>query len=153
MKKIVSVLLATAVALSVAATSIVSADAAPLAPISPIVAPASDVIQVQEGGRYRNGAHRLYRGGQRDGYYRGYRGNREYRSGYRRHGDRWYPAAAFAAGALITGAIIGSQQSGVRVRNGNRHEQYCYDRYRSYRASDNTFQPNSGPRQQCNSPY
>ncbi|MGV3652562.1 MAG: BA14K family protein, partial [Devosia sp.] len=27
------------------------------------------------------------------------------------------------------------------------------DRYRSYRASDNTFQPYNGPRQQCVSPY
>ncbi|ESZ54239.1 BA14K family protein [Mesorhizobium sp. M0317] len=33
------------------------------------------------------------------------------------------------------------------------HVQWCYDRYRSYRAWDNTFQPYDGPRQQCWSPY
>lgn len=33
------------------------------------------------------------------------------------------------------------------------HVQWCYDRYRSYRAWDNTFQPYGGPRQQCWSPY
>lgn len=33
------------------------------------------------------------------------------------------------------------------------HVQWCYDRYRSYRAWDNTFQPYHGPRQQCYSPY
>lgn len=33
------------------------------------------------------------------------------------------------------------------------HVQWCYDRYRSYRAYDNTFQPYNGPRQQCWSPY
>jgi len=33
------------------------------------------------------------------------------------------------------------------------HVQWCYDRYRSYRAWDNTFQPNYGPRRQCISPY
>jgi len=33
------------------------------------------------------------------------------------------------------------------------HVQWCYDRYRSYRASDNSFQPYRGPRQQCYSPY
>ena len=33
------------------------------------------------------------------------------------------------------------------------HVQWCYDRYRSYRAWDNTFQPYNGPRQQCWSPY
>jgi len=33
------------------------------------------------------------------------------------------------------------------------HVQWCYDRYRSYRAWDNSFQPNYGPRKQCWSPY
>ncbi|WP_353645524.1 BA14K family protein [Mesorhizobium sp. WSM2239] len=33
------------------------------------------------------------------------------------------------------------------------HVQWCYDRYRSYRAYDNTFQPYNGPRRQCWSPY
>ncbi|MER8417323.1 BA14K family protein [Mesorhizobium sp. M1329] len=33
------------------------------------------------------------------------------------------------------------------------HVQWCYNRYRSYRAWDNTFQPYNGPRQQCYSPY
>ncbi|AZO67633.1 MULTISPECIES: BA14K family protein [unclassified Mesorhizobium] len=33
------------------------------------------------------------------------------------------------------------------------HVRWCYNRYRSYRAWDNTFQPYGGPRQQCWSPY
>ena len=33
------------------------------------------------------------------------------------------------------------------------HVNWCYNRYRSYRAWDNTFQPYHGPRQQCWSPY
>ena len=33
------------------------------------------------------------------------------------------------------------------------HVRWCYNRYRSYRAWDNTFQPYNGPRQQCWSPY
>lgn len=33
------------------------------------------------------------------------------------------------------------------------HVDWCYARYRSYRAWDNTFQPNYGPRRQCISPY
>ena len=36
---------------------------------------------------------------------------------------------------------------------GNAHVRWCYNRYRSYRAWDNTFQPYNGPRQQCYSPY
>lgn len=33
------------------------------------------------------------------------------------------------------------------------HVRWCYNRYRSYRAWDNTFQPYNGPREQCYSPY
>jgi len=37
--------------------------------------------------------------------------------------------------------------------SGNAHVNWCYNRYRSYRAWDNTFQPYHGPRRQCRSPY
>jgi hypothetical protein len=43
-----------------------------------------------------------------------------------------------------------------RVYRGNvrsAHVEWCYARYRSYRAWDNTFQPYNGPRRQCISPY
>ena len=33
------------------------------------------------------------------------------------------------------------------------HEEWCYNRYRSYRDWDNTFQPYHGPRRQCHSPF
>lgn len=33
------------------------------------------------------------------------------------------------------------------------HVAWCYDRYRSYRVSDNTFQPYHGWRRHCRSPY
>lgn len=33
------------------------------------------------------------------------------------------------------------------------HVSWCYSRYRSYRAADNTFQPSYGPRRLCVSPY
>lgn len=35
----------------------------------------------------------------------------------------------------------------------NRHLAWCYNRYRSYRLMDNSFQPYQGPRQECLSPY
>ena len=38
-------------------------------------------------------------------------------------------------------------------RYSSAHVEWCYDRYRSYRAYDNTFQPYYGRRQQCWSPY
>lgn len=85
-------------------------------------------------------------------YYRGYRGYRDARPGYRYYNGYYFPAAAFIAGAIITGAIANSQPR-VVVRSGSAHTDWCYNRYRSYRASDNTFQPNSGPRRECVSPY
>ncbi|WP_254026235.1 BA14K family protein [Mesorhizobium ventifaucium] len=84
-------------------------------------------------------------------YWRGYRGYRYYRPGYRRYNDYWFPLAAFATGALITGAIVNNQYR--RVYRGDAHVEWCYNRYRSYRAYDNTYQPYYGPRRQCISPY
>lgn len=40
-----------------------------------------------------------------------------------------------------------------RSYGGNRHVNWCYNRYRSYRAYDNSFQPYNGSRQLCYSPY
>ncbi|EKF20863.1 BA14K family protein [Nitratireductor pacificus] len=33
------------------------------------------------------------------------------------------------------------------------HRTWCFQKYRSYRASDNSFQPNRGGRKRCQSPY
>ncbi len=73
---------------------------------------------------------------------RGYRGYRERRPGYRRYRGLWFPPAAF----VIERAL----------RSGNysrRHHNWCDNKYRSYRRSDGTFQPYSGPRKRCNSPF
>ena len=102
--------------------------------------------------RRQRGDERVYRRGG-DHYWRGHRGYRDYRPGYRRHGDFWFPPAAFIAGAILGGALT-AQEPPIRYRpRGNAHIDWCYDRYRSYRASDNTFQPYNGPRRQCRSPY
>lgn len=85
-------------------------------------------------------------------YYRGHRGYRNHRPGYRQYNGWWFPPAAFIAGAIIGGAIANEPPVQYRPR-GNAHIQWCYNRYRSYRASDNTFQPYNGPRRQCVSPY
>jgi hypothetical protein len=143
-------LIASACAALVAASVAVPAAAMPLG--NPAGAQANDVVNVQyrEGGRWQRGYER--RGN--DHYYNGQRGYREHRRGYRQYNGFWFPPAAFIAGAIIGGAI-NSQQPPVRVVRpaGNAHVQWCYDRYRSYRASDNTFQPYNGPRQACYSPY
>jgi hypothetical protein len=92
----------------------------------------------------------------RDGYYNGHRGYRERRAGYRYHNGFWFPLAAFGAGAIIGGAISQPQRV-VPVRPGrytSAHYAWCENRYRTYRAADNTFVANSaGERRFCNSPY
>jgi hypothetical protein len=77
-------------------------------------------------------------------YYNHYRGTRQRVPGYRYYQGYWFPPAAFF-GLFLGPTVRGSHMSA--------HVQWCYDHYRSYRASDNTFQPYRGPRQQCHSPY
>ena len=142
-----------ATAVVIAVTSYVPVQAMPL-PAAPAAASQNIVTDVQYRDRWerrwdRREARRDYRRGYRAGYHNGYRGYRERRRGYRYYNGYWFPLAAFAAGAIIGGAA----QSAPRVSAGSAHYQWCENRYRSYRASDNTFQPYNGPRQQCNSPY
>lgn len=92
------------------------------------------------------------------GYYNGHRGYREYRHGYRQYNGWWFPPAAFVAGAIIGGAI--ANQPAVApppvyapVRLSAAHVNWCTNRWKSYRVSDNTYQPLNGPRQACVSPY
>nr|WP_244670029.1 BA14K family protein [Kaistia sp. 32K] len=99
------------------------------------------------GGHYRPGPSR-------PGYWNGHQGYNHSRPGYRRHSDGWwYPMAAFGVGALIGGAIANQPREVAPPRLSTSHLRWCEDRYRSYRASDNSFQPYEGPRQQCLSPY
>ncbi|RWX77187.1 BA14K family protein [Neorhizobium lilium] len=96
----------------------------------------------------------------RPGYYSGYQGYRQHRPGYRFHQGYWFPLAAFGAGAIIGGAIAAPRyvepapapvyrSTGINPR----HAEWCSNRYRSYDAYSNTFQPYNGPRQSCVSPY
>lgn len=97
----------------------------------------------RRGGFYRDG---------RSAYYNGHRGYYDYRPGYRRHNGFWFPAAAFITGAIVGGALAAPAPV-YRGGGGSAHVEWCYNRYRSYRASDNTFQPYNGPRRACYSPY
>lgn len=88
-----------------------------------------------------------------------HRKRRMRRDGRRHRGGRGHNNGAGAAlgiiGAIVGGAIIANEANRrdrrhIRV---DRHVDWCYDRYRSYRASDNTYQPYQGRRRQCHSPY
>ncbi|MBB3771798.1 hypothetical protein FHS55_002407 [Angulomicrobium tetraedrale] len=161
MKKTVMVMTAAA---ALMATSAFPALSAPVS-ASAIAVPASMVesVQYRPGYQSRPAYRQGYRQGQRQGYrqgfynnrgnyyYNGHRGYNYARPGYRQYNGWWFPAGAFAAGALIGGAIAAQPRQVAPA--GNAHYQWCASQYRSYRASDNSFQPNNGPRRQCVSPY
>jgi hypothetical protein len=89
----------------------------------------------------------------REAWVKGYRGYRDHRPGYRRHSDGWwYPLAAFGAAAVI-GNAISNQPTVIRPAFNSRHIEWCSDRFKTYRASDNTYIPSAGYRAQCNSPF
>lgn len=127
----------------VAASFALPAAAMPVTPQAPLQASqqaSPDIIKVRKHRR-----DRFERRGNR-AYWRGHRGYRAHRPGYRKYNGWWFPPAAFALGAIIGGVTNAP-------RLGDEHVRWCYNRYRSYRASDNTFQPYNGPRRQCWSPY
>lgn len=124
-----------AVSLMTALTAITPAEAFPITAAPAIQS--SDFSQVDwrghDGNRWRHhgGGHRYYHG---RGYDRGY---------HHHHSNAGAIIGGLAAGAIIGGIVAGSRSGG------SSHVQSCANRYRTYRASDNTYQPNSGPRVQC----
>ena len=138
-------LAAGALSMALALTSVIPAQAVTFARVP--VPEASAVEKVQYRYERRDRRDRYERRAERR--WHGHRGYRDYRPGYRRHSDGWWdPLAAFGLGAAIGGAIANQPQAGS-----GSHTRWCANRYRSYRAYDNTFQPYNGPRQQCVSPY
>ncbi|KQV83611.1 BA14K family protein [Rhizobium sp. Root1220] len=95
---------------------------------------------------YRHSYNNRYYGNYNNRYYR----NRYDRGYYRNDNGAGALIGGLAAGAII-GSIIASQPRAYAYRDP--HVNWCYSRYRTYRASDNTFQPNYGPRRQCVSRY
>ncbi len=64
---------------------------------------------------------------------------------------------AIALGAIALGTILYNQNRNYHGRydqgRADAHINWCYNRFRSYRDFDNTFQPYNGPRRECISPY
>ncbi|WP_425394257.1 BA14K family protein [Ahrensia marina] len=147
----------TAAAISIAASFGFStaASAAPIA-IAPIASPADGLVQ-KVGWEHRRGFYR-HRG---HAFYNGHRGYRHHRRGYRRHNGYYFPRDAFSVTIHIgprryiePRRVIRRAPARPRIVNvGTLHVKWCYSKYRSYRASDNTFQPYHGPRKRCRSPY
>lgn len=123
------------------------------------VAPAADtgLIQVRDswaGGNDRNRSniwrhHRGWRGDHWRGGRHHWRGGRDYWR-YRHHRRHYRGSGLYFGLGVVPGVYYGTRH---HYRSGSAHVRWCYDRYRSYRAWDNTYQPYHGPRRQCRSPY
>ncbi|MBP1882492.1 BA14K family protein [Sinorhizobium mexicanum] len=165
------------IALSLA-TTLTSVPPAMAFPI--VAAPAMPKIEVPEAQPVQ---YRRFRGGYGGGWGGHHGGWGGHHGGHHHHGggDDWgWALGGLAAGAILGGLLAQPYYGGgygggyydggyyappYRPRyyapryyrqsyyGGNAHTNWCYARYRSYRAYDNTFQPYYGPRQVCVSPY
>jgi len=157
-KRLLTTVTVTALSALLAISSFDPAVAGPIQPmVQPMAAqgsgqPASIIdVQYRHHNRHLRPHHRPHyrphhRPHNRPGYWHGHRGYRHARPGYRRYNDGWwYPMAAFTAGAIVGGAVS-------HPPRGSAHVRWCASRYKTYRASDNTYQPTNGPRRQCVSP-
>ncbi|MEF0940433.1 BA14K family protein [Rhizobium sp. BR 362] len=77
------------------------------------------------------------------GYYPGYYGPSYYGPSYYGPSYYGYYGPRYYAPRYYRRAYYG----------GSAHVRWCYARYRSYRAYDDTFQPSYGPRRPCVGPY
>lgn len=136
MNAILSRISAVAVAGLFALGAIAPVNALPINALPGAASASSNVLLVKDHHKFRK--HGNY------AYFNNHRGYRHHHHGYRYYNGFWFPPAAFITGVIIGGALSTSSDPHVR---------WCYNHYRSYRASDNTFQPLHGPRRACVSPY
>jgi len=173
MKRVVSGITAVCLTMGALGAAISSADAAPIPFMKPEAAGATvQLAQFRRDGdrnrverprlnpprQERRVEHPRFERRGNWGYYNGHRGSREYRRGYRHYNGWWFPPAAFVAGALIGGAIaqppvVVAPPVYAPARLSAAHVNWCTNRWKSYRVSDNSYQPLNGPRQACVSPY
>lgn len=118
-----------------------------LVAVVPVISSADDLLGPENGLLVLPGGDPVdsLRGGPR--YFRGVLGSRNYRDGYFRGSDGyWYPRSTFSTGEMLGDVTVGP---GAPIY-GMTTEQWCANRYRSYRLTDNTYLPRTGgPRVQC----
>jgi BA14K-like protein len=156
-----------------AATLFASANAVPARAVPPIAPPPIEVNDLVVQAKYKCRDCSRSRSSHRRGHSsrKYYGNNHHYKKNYNKHYNKKYYAKRRhknynyhsnnrywdddddywwgVPGVFLGAAILGS----TLYASNNSHVGWCYKRYRSYRASDNTFQPYHGPRRRCVSPY
>ena len=69
------------------------------------------------------------------------------------HRGRYYETPWWTLPLIIGGSIAANNYDDYDGGYGNRHVEWCLDRYRSYNPRNNTWVSYSGNVNQCNSPY
>lgn len=122
------------------------------------------LVQVQQRHRYQNNRRGANRWG--DSRHRfDNRGRRPHQPPPRRHhhrgGSSGPDLGSAIVGAIVGGVIVNQLNSGRQPHYAppattylsRAHIDWCHNRWRSYRVSDNSYQPYNGPRRICSSPY
>lgn len=169
MKVLISTLCAAVFSLSPVVAG--QASAASLTPLvlnsaAPKTSAQEDLVQIQHRNRYQNNRRGADR---RHPHRRGYdhRGRRIHpdaptpRPRGRSSGSSGPDLGSAIVGAIVGGVIVnqlhsGQQQSAPAHSGGylsHSHIDWCHNRWRSYRVTDNSYQPYNGPRRVCVSPY
>lgn len=88
-------------------------------------------------------------------YYNGHRGIRYARHGYRHYKGYWFPRKAFSVHVHIGPRhVVPRRHTRPQIIHYNsQHVAWCHGRYKTYRASDNTYAYKVGKRTHCRSPY
>lgn len=118
-------------------------------------------VLIRDGDRWQRHGRHWNRGDRGRHWNRGGSHRHWKRGGWNRHGWRhhrrdWRWRDHYRPGLYLNFGIpayryVEPRRPAYRVSNA--HVNWCYNRYRSYRAWDNTYQPYNGPRRQCWSPY
>lgn len=151
MKKTIGIVCAAAISLTSLGMASVPASAAPLQ-TSVQMSGGAEFVTVRDRNDRKDRRDRFERRG--NAYYlNGHRGDRRHHSGWRNYNGWYFPPSAFSFGFSFGGGYDRYDPPRAGIRLSARHVAWCEDHYRSYRRSDNTFQPFDGPRRQCVSPY
>lgn len=115
------------------------------------------LVEVRDGGQYGRNYNGNYRRGYNGytTYNRNIHGNRcgNWSNNCRyRHGNYWYASPWWALPVVGAGIAIGAYDGGY-AGNGNRHVNWCMNRYNSYNPRSNTWMSYGGRLRQCVSPY
>jgi hypothetical protein len=68
-------------------------------------------------------------------------------------GGYGYGHGSYNKGHVVKKVIVNRPFAHIQDRIWHQHVDWCQGRFRTYNTYDNTYQPYSGPRAQCWSPY